>query len=308
MPELRLDEITEELRHDGVLLNLTTGMGKPQYDWTMHTQVGPYRYLYKRELEGLYRGWLCRKVVDLYPKEATRKWLEIKMGGKASDHRRIEAFNQYQEKLGVQQAIRRASSWARLYGGAAIIAIVEDGQMPDKPIRPNRIRSVRKLMVLDGHKIRPWLQPVETDPLDPEFYELILPPRYAHELRQAMGQDIRLGTGVHVHKSRVFRFDGVDLPPDMLELNQGWGLSVLDLIWDAFNRWEMGQNGAINALESSSFYTYGLDGLRELLAENNERNRSILLSLLYSRTLSIRPSGLCDGRGRMGVVLNRRLR
>ncbi|MDJ0703189.1 MAG: DUF1073 domain-containing protein, partial [Leptolyngbyaceae cyanobacterium MO_188.B28] len=284
---IRLDEIAAELRQDGLLQNLATGMGDPQYDRTLHTQLAPYRYLYKRELEGLYRGWLCRKVVDLYPKEATRKWLEIKLGGKASDRRRIDSFNKYQEKLGVAQAIKRASTWARLYGGAAIIAIVEDGQTPDKPIRANRIRSIRKLMVLDGHKIRPWMQPIETDPLDPEFYELILPPRSAHELRQSMGQDARLGTGAPVHKSRVFRFDGVELPPDMLLLNHGWGLSVLDLIWDAFNRWELAQNSAVNALETSSFFTYALDGLRELLAENNERNRGILRNRIQSMWLSM---------------------
>ena len=68
--------VTPVPRNDGTLVNALTGLGGAQ-DKTNQTTVGVAPRLTKRQLEELYRIWICRNIVDAYPQEATREWAEI---------------------------------------------------------------------------------------------------------------------------------------------------------------------------------------------------------------------------------------
>lgn len=275
-------KVVENYRTDGIIENAMSGMGNPEYDRTMHTTVRLARpRLRKNELEALYWGsWICRTIIDAYPQESTRKWIEVTLGGKPQNHKQIRDFNKYQEKLGVRKAFAKADKWSRLYGGAAIIVIVEDGQPLDRPIKAENIRSIRKLMVLDRHKIRPEL--ANADPEDPEFYLLTLPPYVAQELQKALGQNEVVESGLRVHKHRVIRFDGIAMPPDVLSENEGWGSSIFDSVKDTFDRYESVNNGIANMVEDASVFIWKMKNLAELLSKSDEKSLAILKNRLRS--------------------------
>lgn len=265
-------------RFDSLIENALSGIGDPEYDRTVHNQVGFVRRLPQRDLETLYQhSWICQNCIDLYPDEATREWLDVRMGGKKSDRRTIDKFNQYQKRLGVPKAFETASQWARLYGGAVIIPVVLDGQPMDKPIKPESIKSIRKLLVLDRHDIRPVMQ--WSDPANPEFYEFIMAPVVARRLQDAIGKT-QLPSLLKIHHSRVFRFDGREMPPKILEKNEGWGISILDAMYTTFSQFETTSASIANLVDESSLFIYAMKGLANLLSANDEKSLSILMNRL----------------------------
>lgn len=278
-------------RYDGIIQNALTGMGDPGFDKTMGFQVAfNQRRLAQAELEYLYENnWIIRNVVDLYPVEATRRWVEITMGGKDSDRKRIEEFDQYQNALGLRETVKKACKWARLYGGAAIVQIMEDGRPMHEPVNFKNIRTIRKYIVLDRYKIRPYLL-ADTDPENPDFYELVLPPRIARAMRKELGQEDWINAGALIHHSRVIPFHGIELPPDVLERREGWGGSIIDSIFDTFTRYESSNTSVSNLLEEASLFIYAMHGLRDLLDAADEKAVSVLMTRL--RTLRQAKSNL----------------
>jgi hypothetical protein len=72
--------LNDEQRLDGVLANLVTGMSTSRDRFT-HTTIAPTEFLSEGQLDSLYIGsWLCRKVVDIFPSEATRAGWDIGLG------------------------------------------------------------------------------------------------------------------------------------------------------------------------------------------------------------------------------------
>lgn len=272
------------IHSDGVMGNAVTGMNDPAYDKTVHSYVDTATRLHQNEVEDLYEGnWICANCIDAYPLDATREWVEIKLGGKARDKQVIDSFNTYQTRLHIAKTIELADKWSRLYGGAAIIAVIEDGQPFDKPVRLDRIRTIRRLVVLDRYKVRPVIH--DTDPINPDFYELVLPPHLTEAFQLATNQPRVAAAGLRIHKSRVTRFDGVELPPEIMRRREGWGGGILNRIYDTFNRFEMTNSSVANLVEEVSIFKYAMKGLKELLAKNDEKSVSQLRRRLSSMFL-----------------------
>lgn len=268
-------------RFDGMIANALTGAGDPKYDKSMSVGVIKRRKLRKQQVEDLYGGdWLCANCIDLYPQEATRKWLKMKVqaGEPELSEKLTRDFERYHNRLGVREAVQEAMTWANLYGGAAILKIFEDGLPPEEPVNTQQIRSIRRLMVLDRYKIRPVI--ANDDPSNPTHYELILPPRLAKRLAEEQGRQVYTLAGTRIHQSRVIRFDGIKLPPDMLEQNEGWGIGILDRIFEAFNRYDSIGTSIGNLVEEASIFTYGIKGLKTLLSATDSRSLAILKTRL----------------------------
>ena len=69
------------------------------------------------QVEAMVRGdWLARKVVDIVPYDMVREWRA--WSGHRADVERVEAA---ERRLGLRQAVQRAMTLGRLYGGGAII-------------------------------------------------------------------------------------------------------------------------------------------------------------------------------------------
>ena len=72
--------------------------------------------LSEQELSNAYRGaWLPRKIIDIPPLDATRRW----RGWQASKEQ-IEKLEAEEKRLDVRRKVKQAMTRARLFGGAAI--------------------------------------------------------------------------------------------------------------------------------------------------------------------------------------------
>ena len=230
-------------------------MGDPSYDRSLNVQVGLRARLAKQQLEDLACNWICRNIIDAYPREATREWLEVTLGGSKADQKTLNGFDDYQTRLKVREKFRRAQYLANLYRGAVIVILADDGLESNEPLNRNKIKTIKSLEVLDCHKISPEITVTVTDPSEPEFYRL--------NIDRAQYPGITDGATQLIHSSRILRFDGVELPPDVMLRSTpvGWGASLLELTWDAFADFETVYNSVSNMTADFSTFKMAMKDL-----------------------------------------------
>lgn len=117
-----------------------------------------------------------------------------------------------------------ARQWSRAYGGSALLLGIDDGLPFEKPVKEDRIKAVRWLVVLRPREIRPLKY--HDDPKSgfygkPKLYEV---------QRETSGRVA--GKTFQVHHSRVIRFDGIKVSSRHTASNNGWGDSVLNRLFE----------------------------------------------------------------------------
>jgi phage-related protein (TIGR01555 family) len=203
-------------------VNRVTGMGTCE-DPDNYTQVAETHFLRRRELEETYKdNALAARIVDRPAMDSLREGWYMEGTDEAIDWDEIKSD---MEDLGLDDALLSALKWSRLFGGCLLIPLVDDGQEMDKPLNVDAIKSFSGFRVVDRWRaqISPesFLGGAGVDFTNPEYYFLSSSQRTP---------DGELLTG-RIHKSRVIRFDGVDVPYDLMARNGYWGMSVLQPGW-----------------------------------------------------------------------------
>lgn len=174
-------------------------------------------------LTSLYRSsWIVQRVCSIIPEDALTD-MHIEAPGLNSEA--ISRLNEELRRTKVRRKIIDALKWARLYGGAAAIMMI-DGQDDDlsKPLSVNRMLpgSFRGLFVVDRWSgIYPSLELV-SNRASSDFGL----PRY-YEVRDESGV-----IQYRVHHSRVLRFVGTDMPYYEEIAEQHWGTSAIEALYD----------------------------------------------------------------------------
>lgn len=134
-------------RHDGAIID---ALYEAQYQDNVEAQndLGmngtDRRKLSWRALEELSRDWLGKKIVSIFPNEATRKWTEISLV-KDTDRKIATAFEAYEGRLEAKYKFNKADWLANIYGGAALLVNVDDGLPPDQPVNTAKIKTITPL-------------------------------------------------------------------------------------------------------------------------------------------------------------------
>lgn len=157
-----------------------------------------------------YNG-LARRVALREPYDAVREGITL------GDTAEQVALAKYAKKRGALHWVRRARGWARAYGGAVIVMLVDDGRSADQPIDWANIRGVRGARVLTRHECTPLLYGAGYRSWQVEDVEV---------WNASIGSTVR-----PVHADRCIVLQGTDLPDDVLARDQGWGGSIFDLVW-----------------------------------------------------------------------------
>ncbi|WP_145256952.1 DUF1073 domain-containing protein [Pseudomonas sp. DE0157] len=199
------------------LVNLVANLGTDR-DKASSSIYAP-TLLSEQELSNAYRGaWLPRKIVDIPPLDATRRW----RGWQASKDQ-IEKLEAEEKRLDVRRKVKQAMTRARLFGGAAIYIGTGDRDTA-LPLNPERIGKggIKYLTVMSKRKLAPG--DIEQDPQSdlfdrPKWYTLT-------------------GSQIQVHPSRLIIFIGAELPDPELDVGveYGWGDSVLQSILDTIKQ------------------------------------------------------------------------
>jgi len=194
----------KKYNHDG-FTNAGTGLGIRGVD----PAAGGYGIrstpLDQYMLRQMYRyDWLAAKIVELPAKDAVQKWIEI-----SDDLEFLDLLDDYD----VKAALRKTLTWARLFGGAVIWPVVEDGMDPAEPYNPDRVRGLHRIDVIDRWRITPEM----TEPdIPPEWYQYY---------------------NTRIHTSRIFVIRGVELTYEEQLAEMYYGGSVLDAVFDALTQY-----------------------------------------------------------------------
>jgi len=252
---------SDVFREDGSLQNVFTGMGTER-DKTAYTGILHQRFLTQFELEALYKQGIPRRYVDDIPEEITAKQTTITLGSDEDSPDLIPEFETYLKNVNFQAIYAEVMRLQRLYGGAVLILNIEDGQDSKEPVNLDRIRNIWDIVPLSRYEITPE---------NLKVFDISKPDTYRITTAQRLTADQEgTSTDMIIHSSRVIRFDGLYLPWNARKDNIGWGMSCLQLIFDAYKRYETAMAGLETMVSDADLFVHKIPGLFNKLAQGGD--------------------------------------
>ncbi len=238
--------------YDG-LSNLATGLGtakdKSSFNEWNHSGAN-YDHV---TLSARYReDWLSQKVCQIVPQDLTREWRTF-----ASDEA-TEADKAFE----VDKLFREAYKWARLYGTSFIVLDVDDGRTTDKPINWKRLKPgcLRSMHVVDRTRIVAMGE-IDQTAMSPTFG---MPEHY-----QFVNQP------TPIHKDRLIRFEGTELPIYERQRNLWYSDSVLIPLMKQMDNFHTTSFAAAQMVQEANTDVIRIEGLQNIL-ESDEGTAAML--------------------------------
>lgn len=216
-------------------------------------------------LEWIHRGsWLGGVAVDLVADDMTRAGVEIESTLKPE---KIKKLDEAAVTLGIWNQIKEVIQWSRLYGGAIGVYMI-DGQDWSTPLRLETVgkKQFRGIMVLDRWMVQPSLnnlvQEAGPDLGLPKFYTVIA--------------DAPALPRMKIHYSRCFRMVGINLPYWQRVVENLWGISVLERLYDRMIAFDSATTGVAQLVYKAYLRTYRVKGLREVIAAGGQAMQGLV--------------------------------
>jgi len=216
-------------------------------------------------LEFAYRSsWIVGAAVDTIADDMTRKGVSITS---QMDHKAKSRLTGRWEELSLWDALSDTIKWSRLYGGAVGVIMI-DGQDMTTPLRMETIGrdQFKGLLVLD----RWMLNQTITETIDQLGPDLGKPKFY---------QVVAAQPGIpawKIHHTRLIRMDGVGLPYQQAYTENGWGMSVVERLYDRIMAFDSASTGAAQLVNKAHLRTYSIEKLREILGFGGEREAALM--------------------------------
>lgn len=190
----------KEIRKDGYVNMLnkygTEQDASEQYSYESDGPVTDVELTLNYEENGLFA-----KIIDIPADDAVSSGFEYGI----SDIDTETFINDSLDELNFEDAAATAIKWSRLYGGALIVMIIDDGKQLDEPVDWDNIHGIDELLVFERPLITPDYNSIyNIDPKDgkwskfgqPEYYDIS--PMY--------------GKAFRVHESRCLLFKNGNIP------------------------------------------------------------------------------------------------
>jgi hypothetical protein len=223
-------------------------------------------------LEAMYRSsWICGKAVDSVAEDMTKRGIEI---NSVIDPAQIDELMAVWKRLRLWDQICDTIKWARLYGGAIAVLLL-DGQDMATPLKIESVgrNQFRGLWVLDRWTAQPTLTDLVT-----EYGPDLGMPKYYDIVADSMALPRK-----RIHYSRVIRIDGQDLPYWQRIAEQGWGQSVLERLYDRLLAFDSTTQGAAQLVYKAHLRTYAVEGLRDIIATGGPALEGLLKQIDFIR-------------------------
>ena len=210
-------------------------------------------------LEWIHRGsWIGGLAVNIIADDMVRAGVNIK--GEIEPEQ-IEKIEEAATAMNIWPMIGDTVRWDRLYGGALAVMLV-DGQDISTPLRLNTIKKgqFKGLLVLDRWMVEPSLNDLVTeygpDLGLPKFYTVTATAPALVRKR--------------IHYSRVVRLQGEKLPYWQRVMENLWGISVLERLYDRLLAFDSSSMGAAQLVYKAYIRTYKIKDLRQLVAQGGK--------------------------------------
>ena len=271
-----LGNIDYEEIMDSFLVNETTKMGTSD-DWTQKTSPRGIRRFSRCQLDNLSLEPSLNNICRALPESAVLKGWEYNLG-QSGDANQEQNINDYGRLLDIQGMFNEGQYLANVYGGAAAILIVEDGRRADQPLDKDKIMTIRGWRVLDKYQIRPEHQSFG-NPKDAQRYELTLPQYLTENMPERDRR--KFARGYYIHASRVIRFDGYRCTPEILRCNNGWGISLIEAIYDKFSRYETSLHSVAGMIKDASLFIIKMKGWADFARQRKKESlKSVTAELM----------------------------
>lgn len=211
----------------------------------------------RNELTAIYHGcWIFRKIVDIPARDMWSRGITINNDNDSQDLK--EVYGLYNK---VKSDMIYATQQSRIYGGAAALIMVDDGEEDlSKPLKLKNIKkgSPLKFIITDRWYGLDWSSEVVEDYANPEFG---LPKYYSFFVEES--EEL---AGEKIHHSRVLRFVNRRSPRIIEQQLQGWGVSELEHILQDLMNHENTKNSIASLLNKSLLEIVKLEGMRNTMS------------------------------------------
>lgn len=168
------------------------------------------------------------------------------------------------DELGVVAAVIEARSWARAYGGAALLMGLDDGQKDlRQPVRWATLKGVRYLITLRPREC--WPTRWNTNPLSGGYGQPTI-----YRVRRETQGNVPTGEGFEVHHTRLVRFDGVRVSRRHTAENRGWGRSCMERWATTLRDFDTSYETIPVLLQDFSQLVMMMEGLAEAIAAGED--------------------------------------
>jgi phage-related protein (TIGR01555 family) len=242
-------------------------LGSTSYDFTPISRL-------QQMLEWAYRGsWLVGAAVDCVADDMTRAGIQM---NSSTPPEQIEMLIQSMDGLSFWQALNETIKWSRLYGGALLVMQI-DGQDMGTPLNLNSIvpGQLRGFMAVDRWMVQPTYSDLVLDYGPeyglPKFYDMVATAPFMPRQK--------------IHHSRCVRMDGVGLPFRQRLAENGWGMSVIERLYDRLLAFDSGTMGAAQLLFRAYIRSYKVKDYRMIAGSDGELQDRFMRSMELMRVM-----------------------
>jgi uncharacterized protein len=225
-------------------------------------------------MEWAYRGsWIIGAAVDCVADDMTRAGVQMNSDTDPDD---IEQLQTAMHETMLWQRLNETIKWSRLYGGALMVMQI-DGQDMTTELDPLTVApdALKGFLVLDRWMVQQSFSDLVLDYGPdygmPQFYDVIATAPFMPRQR--------------IHYSRCLRMDGVILPFRQRLAENGWGMSVIERLYDRLLAFDSGTMGAAQLLYKAYLRTYKVEGFRALVGAGGELQERFMRSMDLMRML-----------------------
>jgi phage-related protein (TIGR01555 family) len=237
---------------DGIS-NLATGLGTAK-DKSRHNVWNHSGRNYDHHtLSARFReDWISQKVVKIIPQDMTREWR------KCATEEAIEADKAFE----VARLYREGYQWARLYGTSFILFDINDGRSTDKPVNWSKLKEgcLRSMHVVDRTRIT-VVGDIDQEPMSPTFG---MPTTYQF-----------VNSPTPIHKDRLIRFEGTELPIYERQRNLWYSDSILIPLMDQIDNFHTASYAAAQMCQEANIDVISVEGLGNIL-QNSDGTAAML--------------------------------
>ena len=239
-------------------------------------------------LEWIYRGtWVGGVAVNLRAEDMTRAGIQLNTTMPPEDGEKLTTSI---ARKGTWTGICDTKKWAGLYGGALGVILIR-GQDLSTQLRPETVGrdAFCGMAVLDRWMVDPTIsagglvEELGPDLGKPKFYNI--------------RSDSAMLPGNKVHYSRCLRLLGDKMPYWQSVMENLWGTSIYERIYDRLVAFDSATQGAAQMVYKSHIRTYSIDKLRDIVTAGGAGYQGLLRYVNMMRTFQgIEGMTLIDGK------------
>ncbi len=244
--------------------NIMTGLQTPK-DKGTYSEIANWTPLDENTCQSMYAtDEAARKCAVLVPTDAVREGISWNMDETERHEEVIKYIDSEFRRLSVMEQLREAWIQANVYGGSIALMVVDDGSRKlSTPLKADRVKEFKALRVFNKHEVYIESSDIITD-LSSEYYGEPLFYRYTPDIGVGDSKEIK------IHRSRVLRFDGNELPRDLYVRNGYWHDSIYKALFEAIKNYSVVHETVASMVYDFQTPLYKIEGLSEALAQDED--------------------------------------